>query len=88
MFHDDDDILNTPYVIEAFLEIINNISSNEIISTIYGPQLQFWPGEKNLFLKTDANVIGCRLFNVNLIKLFNIPLYNELFFEEDFLFFH
>ncbi len=87
MFHDDDDILHTPYVIETYLNAINSISKEEIITQIYGPQLQFWgTDEAYMFIKTDANITG-RLFNLNLIKFFNIS-FTDLFYEEDFLFYN
>lgn len=79
MFHDDDDMLNNPYVIETYLEIINNIPEEDIVITIDGPHLQFWQNDK--FILLENNFTG-KLFNINIIKLFNISFEN-LSYEED-----
>jgi hypothetical protein len=61
MFHDDDDILNNIFVIENYLNIINNIPANIIVSEIKGSHIWFWDKE-HMFLKADDNIPG-RLFN-------------------------
>ncbi len=84
MFHDDDDMLNTPYVIEAFIEAIESIPAGEICIEIAGPHLQFWNGASNGFVKTNVNFTG-KLFNLNIIKFFDIR-FPDLTYEEDALF--
>ncbi len=84
MFHDDDDILNNPYVIEEYLNAINSIASNCICIEVSGPHLQFWGDLENNCIKCDKNFTG-KLFNLNLIKFFNVQ-FAPLSYEEDCLF--
>ena len=80
MFHDDDDMLNNPYVIETYLNVINNIPDNIIVSAINGPHLEYQTFSNN-FIKDNHNFTG-NLFNNNIIKLFDIQ-YPDLSYEED-----
>ena len=76
LFHDDDDALNHPYVIEQFLEVIENCENRKgILSSICGRHL------------LGSNLTGGftgNLFNLNLIKYFNLSFDPSLSsFEED-----
>lgn len=83
MFHDDDDMLNNPYVIEKYLDVINAIPDNIVVPLIFGSQLQFFD-KQNYFLQQQGCLTG-NLFNVNFINQFNIR-YSNLSYEEDSLF--
>lgn len=76
LFHDDDDTLNNPYVIERYLEVIKQSENTKgILNAIYGLHQR----EDGL----SSGLIG-NVYNLNLIKLFNITFDPVLsFFEED-----
>ena len=78
-FHDDDDIINNPYVIEEYLNIIEKIPEDRVYS-IGGDQLLF-PNPTEYFKRLTIGFTG-RLYNLNLIKKFNISFKN-LRYEED-----
>ena len=76
LFHDDDDTLNNPYVIERYLEVIKQSENTKgILNAIYGLHQR----EHDISGGFTGNV-----YNLNLIKLFNITFDPVLsFFEED-----
>lgn len=79
MFIDDDDILNNPYVIESYLNIISNKKQNEIIGFIAAQRLN---GNNIEFTGLTGSI-----FNNNIIKFFNISFSSKFKYGEDILFF-
>ena len=78
MFHDDDDMLNNPFVIEQYLIFLNQIpiGLKDNIMGISGVHL--YP----LNFSKQEEILTGRLFNLNKIKQFNIS-FGDLRYEED-----
>lgn len=76
MFHDDDDMLNNPYVIEQYLSLLDRIGNNPRVISIEGVHL-----EPQTFSK-QCGVLNGKLFKTDFIKQFNLD-FGNLKYEED-----
>ena len=81
MFHDDDDMLNNIYVIETFLNVIESIPEDVLITNIYAPILVCSPID---YTKISNHSLGS-LINLNILKMFNIKFTNLTYEEDSFL---
>lgn len=81
MFHDDDDMLNNIYVIETFLNVIESIPEDVLITNIYAPILVCSPFN---YTKMSNHSLGS-LINLNILKMFNIRFTNLTYEEDSFL---
>lgn len=85
MFHDDDDCLYDAFVIEKYLNIIHQYKNqNKYLSSIRGCQKHCYSNGQD-----SKNCYGFtgNIFNLNIIKLFDISFQKEVsYYEEDSLF--
>ena len=83
MFMDDDDYLGHSRVIENFIDILENKNQSKTIALIQGYRTIVNENNETIYDPNSADTFTGTLFNLQLIKNFNISFNVNLKFEED-----